>query len=114
MTPKTFSWLVGTAGGAAALVWTVIQMWPTLGWTTPNQHDTDMMVTQNAIIEKLDELERQQQRRHAEWKCDEYDEELLALLERQETDDSVELRRDIEKIRDKMRELECSEFDDFG
>ena len=68
-----------------------------------NQHAADFKVTGTQLSEFRDE-----------WKCDEYDEELLDLLKEQVENNSVELRRMIEKIRKKMDKLECSRFEDFG
>lgn len=92
-----------------------IALWPMLGWETPSAHAADIKeieadhVTANEAVLDAIQLSRD------EWKCDEYDEELLALLEKQdEGDNSVAVRREIEKIRKKMDSLKCSRFEDFG
>ncbi len=88
----------------AALVamWVNLDPWPAVGWETPNQHDADYAETIGEMKDFRDE-----------WKCDEYDEELLDLLKAQRSgDDSVETEREIEKLRERMAKLECERFDD--
>jgi len=97
---------IGTAGN---------QFWPTIGWTTPNAHAADVerlaSEAEDATQEILDAIKESQD----EWKCDEYDEELTDLLEKQEAgDDSIELERTIEKIREAMQRRDCARFEDFG
>lgn len=81
--------------------------WHNLGWITPKQHDADFQVAINELKEFRDE-----------WKCDEYDEELLALRERlaeaRTETERIELEHQIEKLRNKMDKLDCSRFEDFG
>jgi len=96
--------LIGTVLG---LLVTVFALWPVIGWTTPNQHDNDFVVAVNAMREFRDE-----------WKCDEYDEELLdlehelAITEIEEI--KVAIQHHIDKIKKKMEETKCSRFEDFG
>lgn len=86
----------------------IVTQWSAVGWTTPNQHAADFVVAENVMKEFRDE-----------WKCDEYDEELLDLKEKRERlihDDqpTTEIDHQIEKIREKMRKIDCSRFEDFG
>jgi len=97
------SWTVGIMAGAGTIAVSMFTLWGNIGWTTPNRHDADFLVAIDQVKEFRDE-----------WKCDEYDEELLDLLREQVENDSVELRRQIEKIKEKMARLDCSRFEDFG
>ncbi len=93
----------------AAIVgmWVAVDPWPVVGWTTPNQHDADYKVTSEQLQDFRDE-----------WKCDEYDEELLELRmklsEAQTQAEADELTHEIEKLKAKMAKLDCSKFEDFG
>jgi hypothetical protein len=96
--------IVGSATAVLTLVVLLMQVWPSIGWTTPNQHANDFVVA----VEELKKF-------RDEWKCDEYDEELEDALDAQnEGDSSTKLRRHIEKLRKKMDDLNCSRFEDFG
>ena len=97
--------IVGSVTGFLTMIVLIMQVWPAIGWTTPNQHANDFVVA----VEELKNF-------RDEWKCDEYDEELDEALEEQEAgDNSIKLRRMIEKLREKMAKLECTErFEDFG
>ena len=67
-----------------------------------------MEITTNDVLDAIKES-------RDEWKCDEYDEELLDLLKEQVDNNSVELRREIEKLKKKIEKLSCVErFEDFG
>ena len=78
------------------------QLWPVVGWTTPNQHDADFKEAVGAVIDFRDE-----------WKCDEYEEELIDLLKLQATGaDSIEVGRKIEKLKEKIVKLDCQRFED--
>ncbi len=93
----------------AAIVgmWVAVDPWPVVGWTTPNQHDADYKVTSEQLQDFRDE-----------WKCDEYDEELLELRmklsEARGQAEADELTHEIEKLKAKMAKLDCSKFEDFG
>ena len=101
---KNQAWGLGVAATLLTVISLLIVLWPHIGWTTPNQHQSDFLASSEIIKEFRDE-----------WKCDEYEEELTAALERQEKgDNSIDTKRLIEKIRKKMEELKCSRFDDFG
>jgi hypothetical protein len=85
-------------------LWATLNPWPYIGWTTPNQHDADYLEIAEDIKDFRDE-----------WKCDEYEEELIELLEDVKAgDDSVETKREIERIREKIEKIKCDRFDDFG
>jgi len=99
--------IVGTAAAVVA-VWTALDPWPVIGWETPNQHNADYGTTGEELKNFRDE-----------WKCDEYDEELLEMREKliraQATGtDTAELEHMIDKIKEKMEKLDCSRFEDFG
>ena len=82
--------------------------WDYIGWTTPRAHAADYEQTIEDIKSFRDE-----------WKCDEYDEEVLKLrlqmidMEREE-EDTTEIELLIQKIERKMESLDCSRFEDFG
>ena len=115
MTPRAkLAWTVGLVASCLTCLSLTIAMWSTVGWTTPAKHDADIasiiaerMVSEQNVIDAIKES-------RDEWKCDEYDEELLDLLLEQEDTNTVEIRRDIEKIKQKMEDLNCSRFEDFG
>lgn len=101
---KLVGGILAALGGTTAAGVTVYDRWDEFGWTTPSQHDQDMLEAVGEVKDFRDE-----------WKCDEYDEELLELKRDQAAgDDSVDTQHTIEQIKEKMRELECSRFDDFG
>ena len=115
MTPRAkLAWVVGPFASCLTCLSLTIAMWSQVGWTTPAKHDADIasiiaerMVSEQNVINAIKES-------RDEWKCDEYDEELLDLLREQEETDTVEIRREIEKIKDKMEKLDCQRFEDFG
>lgn len=93
--------IVTAVGVLAGSVTGVYAAWPIVGWTTPNQHQSDMDEATGGIKEFRDE-----------WKCDEYDEELRDKLKQQAAgDDSTDLEEDIRRLREKMQKLECSRFE---
>lgn len=112
---------VGIVAGLVG-VWATIDPWPAIGWTTPNRHQADMRQVEEVmaadvekILEAIEGLGEKQREQHDEWKCDEYDEELRDRLQEQaDGDDSTDLAEDIRRIREKMRELNCQRFEDFG
>lgn len=83
---------------------TSITLWPVIGWETPNQHEADVLEFVGEVREFRDE-----------WKCDEYEEELLILLHAQADGDATEeTKREIEKLREKIKRLDCQRFEDYG
>ena len=104
---KLATW-IGIAAGAATIVVAMFTLWGSIGWTTPNQHNADFLTAVGDVKDFRDE-----------WKCDEYDEELLDARERliraeANGEDTVEIEHLIEKIKEKMEKLDCSRFEDFG
>lgn len=103
---KLQKWLT-IVGAALGMLISIFALWPKIGWTTPNQHENDFVVAVNEMREFRDE-----------WKCDEYDEELLDL--RQELavaaseEEKVRLAHMIAKLVEKMVKIDCSRFEDFG
>lgn len=96
-----------TTVAAIVGMWVALNPWPIVGWTTPNQHDADYKVTSEQLKDFRDE-----------WKCDEYDEELLELRkklsEARTTEEHTELTHEIEKLQRKMDSLNCERFEDYG
>ena len=89
---------------SVVVIWTTLNPWPAVGWTTPNQHNADMIEAVSEIKDFRDE-----------WKCDEYDEEIRDMLRRQAAgDDNSDLTEDIKRLRAKMVKLDCGRFEDFG
>lgn len=79
-----------------------VQLWPSVGWQTPNQHDADFLTAVTAIEDFRDE-----------WKCDTHEAALLELLERQAGgDSSIKTARKIERLKDKIDQLKCGRFED--
>lgn len=100
MNIKTIYTTLISAGAVVAAGTSLANWWPKVGWETPEQHKADMQL----LREFRDE-----------WKCDEYDEELLELLEDvQAGDDSAETQHRIDRIRKKMEKIDCQRFEDFG
>ena len=108
-----------TLTGALGLIATVVGIWSTgvwdhVGWTTPNAHAADVQKIQDERILTAGQLKDFRD----EWKCDEYDEELLELRRRlvaaETEDEKVTLRHQIAKLEKKMEANECSRFEDFG
>lgn len=83
-------------------IWYTLDPWPKVGWITPNQHQAAYEVTQEAVKDFRDE-----------WRCDEYEEELLDLrLAQAAGDTSEETKRKIEILLAKIDKLNCHRFDD--
>ena len=98
-----FTALITTTAAVLALAAASPAYWHDFGWVTPSQHDKDFAETVGEMRDFRDE-----------WKCDEYSEELLELMQRQaEGFDSPEVQHKIERIKKKMDDMECSKFDDF-
>jgi hypothetical protein len=102
-------WIISVVAfvGSVAGIWST-GLWGYIGWTTPNAHASDYKQTIEDIRDFRDE-----------WKCDEYDEELLSMkLElvrmRNDDEDTTELELLIDKVEKKMESIDCSRFDDFG
>ena len=75
----------------------------------------EVAASEEKILDALEGLMQQGRENRDEWKCDEYEEELLILLQaRRDGDDSVETEREIEKIRQSIEKLRCERFEDFG
>ena len=100
----------------AALVgmWVAIDPWPAIGWVTPTQHAGDIAKVNTQYEQAVGDVKEFRD----EWKCDEYDEELLELrkdLDQARTNDErAEIEHEIEKLKRKMEKLNCSRFEDFG
>lgn len=111
-------------GGVAAIVAIVTSLglnpWDALGWTTPSQHSEDVAVISEDVAALNAKIEQVQadavggvQEFRDEWKCEELEDELVELLKQQRAgDDSVETQREIEKVRARIKKLNCERFDD--
>lgn len=105
-THMTITGALAIAGALTGLYTSGI--WDQVGWQTPAAHAADYQQTVEQIKDFRDE-----------WKCDEYDEELLKLKlyvqnMKLNGEDTTEIELLIEKIERKMEALECERFDDFG
>ena len=102
MTTKKSTAIISVVAASLAVIVGANQAWPIVGWTTPNQHDADIIAFTGDVKEFRDE-----------WKCDEYEEELIELLKLQATgDNSIETRRKVERLREKIDKLNCQRFND--
>ena len=102
MTKNKSTWIVSLVAASLAVIVGANQAWPLVGWTTPNIHNADIQRATGDVKEFRDE-----------WKCDEWDEELLELLKSQATGDtSVETQLKVERLRAKIDKLNCSRFED--
>ena len=115
MTPRVkISWILGVFVSILTILSLSFGMWSRVGWTTPATHkaDIDAIIAERVVSEEnvIDAIKLSRD----EWKCDEYDEELLDLLKEQAVTDTVELRHKIEKLRDKIDKLNCQRFEDYG
>jgi hypothetical protein len=115
MTKTKLTTMLTLGGAGAALIVSMFALWGSVGWTTPNQalaaHAS--LQLENVLGSESLKLFRD------EWKCDEYDEELLeareALIRARDAGQStVQIEHLIEKIKGAMNRLVCSRFEDFG
>ena len=87
-----------------------LDAWPKVGWVTPNTHEADIAELRAQTVGEVKDF-------RDEWKCDEWDEELREKLREQDrladqgTNDP-DLDEDIRRLRERMRKLECSRFDE--
>jgi len=110
MSKTLATWIISTLAGVVTL-WATLDPWPKVGWVTPNQ----VAATIAPLDAVHDEISGEMKEFRDEWKCDEYHEELIMLLRAQKQGDtSVETQDQIDRIREKMRKLDCSRFEDFG
>ena len=98
----------GVGASVVAILTFFFTFWGAIGWTTPNQHAAAMESALGDVKDFRDE-----------WKCDEYDEELLELREdlvraRAAGEPTTRIEHEIDKIEKKMEALNCSRFEDFG
>lgn len=105
--------------GVLSIVGTLVAIWATgiwdhVGWTTPAAHAADIQTVKDERLLVRGEMKEFRD----EWKCDEYDEELLDLRKQLAvvtTDaERVNIEHEIEKLKQKMEKLDCSRFEDFG
>lgn len=106
-----------TIGGSIALLGGVVTIWATVPWadvlpTTRAQHLADMETLRAEYEVSLQEHEKGVDMFYRNWKCDEWFEELDELLEKKEAgDESLKLEERIQRLRDKIDENNCSEFE---
>lgn len=108
MTKAQISWTIGIIASLIAIGSSIKGFWNEVGWITPAQSEERHTESEQLIKDFRDE-----------WKCDEYEEELIVLKRRlkrmsSDDDDYVELDHKIERIENKMEDTECSRFEDFG
>ena len=102
MTPTRTVALISAVGGLLAIGVYGKQLWPVAGWMTPDSHNADILETIGEVKEFRDE-----------WKCDEYEEELVELMKQQAAgDSSIETKRKVERLREKIDKLNCERFED--
>ena len=99
---------IGMGAGGVAILTFLFTFWGVIGWVTPNQQAAAMDQALGDVKEFRDE-----------WKCDEYDEELLELREalvraQAAGEPTTRIEHEIDKIEKKMEALNCSRFEDFG
>ena len=106
-------------GSAVGLIGSIVAIWATgiwsvVGWTTPNQHNASIVAIHDQRTIVAGELKDFRD----EWKCDEYDEELLDLREQlldvTSDHERAAIEHEIEKLKEKMARIDCSRFEDFG
>lgn len=110
---------VGSIAGVVILagtLWTTLNPaanpWQSLGWTTNERHDTELATLRDDLESRITMTEEGSSKFYLHWRCDEWEEELLELLEKKAAgDDSVELQRRINKLRDRIDEKNCDQFD---
>ncbi len=92
-----------TTLATVVVLWTTLNPWPSVGWTTPNNHDADIDIVTGEIKSFRDE-----------WKCDKWEKELQALLEDQQAgDDSIPTERRIDKLHHAIDKKECGKFEEL-
>ncbi len=101
---KQITWgTILTTLATIVVLWTTLNPWPVIGWTTPEQHQADFSETVGEMKAFRDE-----------WKCDEWEEELQSLLEQQRIGDtSVKTERRIEKLHHAIDKLDCGRFEEL-
>lgn len=109
-------------GAVAAAGTATSTFWGDYGWVTQETYRSDHANTASAeqledITDLLEGLKRDQDSNHAQWECDELDEEIpdleLLLLEAQTNSEKVALKRTLEKKREQWKKLDCSQFTDL-
>ena len=58
-----------------------IALWPTVGWQTPEAHDHDVELSNQAVLSAVEGLSKQIAVNHDNWICDEIVEEMKDLRE---------------------------------
>ena len=106
MVSKREVFTISGVGGVLAIIAAAYSLWPSFGWMTPNSHAADIDQAVGDIRAFRDE-----------WKCDEWDEELLDLqkeLAAATEARRIEIQHEIDKLKQKMLKTDCSRFEDFG
>ena len=114
---KAQAWL-GIIATVLAIIGGMGYAWNKLGWVTPNQHEEDIKdvkeesaALQEPVLSAISALSTKMDVNQDEWKCDEYSEALVDLLERQVTDASAQLSVEIESLRNAIDARECTRFE---
>jgi hypothetical protein len=86
--------------------------WRTVGWMTPSGHEESLHEHQNTTLSAIQAVSIKIDVNQAQWLCDENSEELVDLLEAQSVEETAERSVKIESVREKMRKLDCTRFED--
>ena len=109
---------VGALAGASTAS---INFWDDYGWIPRAEYrlqHLNVLTTQQTseIYDLLKILKEGQDNNQAEWKCDELDEEIvdieLKLLDAETNAEKVQLRRNLEKAKERWTKIKCSRFED--
>ena len=99
--------------GLPVLAAGVITAWSKVGWETPDSHETDLHVHQDATLSALTAISTKLDVQQDEWKCDEFREELIDLIARSNADPAnAEIIADLETLRGSIAERNCGRFKD--
>ena len=91
---------------------TLYGYWHHVGWKTPHGHESDLAIAETAVLSAIQALSTKVSVNQDQWLCDENTEELVELLQAQAIDETVERDVKIHAVREKMRSLDCSRFED--
>lgn len=113
----TVTWkMVSAAVGIPAALAGVVGSWDVVGWISPRNHQADMEIATEhrdqqfvALVNMIDTLAEQEDRRYTHWECYEMSEELMVWLQHEtrtpEMDELIRQRRLL------MDEKRCFEFE---
>ena len=120
VTKKQMTWVGAVAVGVTVLTFAgkALELWPTMGWMSQANHDKDIAtieekhtVQQEAVLNAVNALSVKMDVGRDEWKCDEWEEELVELLKQQAVDHTVQRQVDIDQVREAMSKKDCTRFE---